>query len=73
VIAIDVTGVYGIGWLSVTGPIFIYYLLRHVSGVPLLEAAMLRSRGAAYVDYQARVSAFFPWPSRRPQTSDGAR
>lgn len=73
VIAIDVSGGYGIGWLSVTGPAFIYYLLRHVSGVPLLEAAMLRSRGAAYEDYQARVSAFFPWPSRRSQTSDGAR
>ena len=73
VIALDPGGAYGIGWLSVTGPAFIYYLLRHVSGVPLLEAAMLRSRGEAYVTYQARVSAFFPWPSRRPQMSDGVR
>jgi steroid 5-alpha reductase family enzyme len=72
VIAVDPGGTYGIGWLSVTGPAFIYYLLRHVSGVPLLEAAMLRSRGEAYVTYQARVSAFFPWPPRRPQMSDGA-
>jgi steroid 5-alpha reductase family enzyme len=72
VIALDPFGAYWPGWLSLTGPVFIYYLLRHVSGVPLLEAAMLRSRGEAYVSYQARVSAFFPWPSRRSQMSDGA-
>ncbi len=73
VIALDPGGAYRVGWLALTGPAFIYYLLRHVSGVPLLEAAMLRSRGGAYVAYQARVSAFFPWPSRRPKMSDGAR
>lgn len=72
VIALDPGGTYGIGWLALTGPAFIYYLLRHVSGVPLLEAAMLRSRGDAYLAYQARVSAFFPWPPRRSQLSDGA-
>jgi steroid 5-alpha reductase family enzyme len=72
VIAVDLGGDYWVGWLSLSGPAFIYYLLRHVSGVPLLEAAMLRSRGAAYADYQARVSAFFPWPPRRSPSSDGA-
>jgi steroid 5-alpha reductase family enzyme len=42
-----------------------FYLLRYVSGVPPLEAAMLARRGAAFTDYQARVSAFFPRPPRR--------
>ena len=41
-----------------------YLLLTRVSGVPPLEQAMLRSRGAAYSAYQARVSSFFPRPPR---------
>ncbi len=55
----------GVGLLSVTGPAMMFYLLRYVSGVPPLEAAMLARRGAAFTDYQARVSAFFPRPPRR--------
>lgn len=47
-------------WLSLTGPAFMYWLLVHVSGIPLLEQHMLRSRGDAYRRYQQRVSAFFP-------------
>ena len=60
VIALDFTGGYLIGWAALSGPALIYYLLRYVSGVPLLEAAMLRSRGEAYVAYQQRVGPFFP-------------
>jgi steroid 5-alpha reductase family enzyme len=41
-----------------------FWLLRYVSGVPPLEEAMLRSRGARFADYQRRVSAFFPLPPR---------
>ncbi len=59
-IAIDFPGVYPGGWLALSGPAFMYWLLVHVSGVPPLEAHMLRSRGQAYRAYQARVSAFFP-------------
>ena len=33
------------GWLALTGPIFMFWLLRYVSGVPPLEATMLASRG----------------------------
>ena len=40
-------------------PAFMYWLLVYVSGIPPLEQQMLRSRGDAYRDYQARVSAFF--------------
>ena len=53
-------------WLSLTGPAFMYWLLVHVSGIPFLEAHMLRSRGDAYRAYQQRVSAFFPWFHRKP-------
>jgi steroid 5-alpha reductase family enzyme len=52
------------GWwpatLALIGPTLMYWLLVHVSGIPPLEAQMLRSRGEAYRDYQRRVSGFFP-------------
>lgn len=49
-------------WLALIGPVFMYYLLVHVSGVPPLEEHMLKSRGARFRDYQARVPAFWPIP-----------
>lgn len=52
------------GWLALIGPAFMAWLLIRVSGVPPLEQAMVRSRGQAYRDYQARVSVFFPLPPR---------
>ncbi|MFO1144510.1 MAG: DUF1295 domain-containing protein [Amaricoccus sp.] len=64
VIAIDIAGGYPWGWLALAGPIFVYWLLVHVSGIPPLEAHMLRSRGDAFRAYQARVSAFWPLPGR---------
>lgn len=54
-----------ITWLSLAAPAVMYGLLRYVSGVPPLEAAMLRSRGDKFRDYQARVSVFFPLPPKR--------
>ena len=41
-----------------------YWLLVHVSGIPMLEQQMLLSRGDAFRSYQARVSAFFPLPPK---------
>jgi steroid 5-alpha reductase family enzyme len=64
VIAIDLSGHYPWGFAALAGPLFMYWLLVHVSGVPLLEAHMLRSRGAPFANYQARVNSFFPWPRR---------
>jgi steroid 5-alpha reductase family enzyme len=52
------------GWLALLGPAFMAFLLIRVSGVPPLEAAMLRSRGQAYADYQLRVSVFVPLPPK---------
>jgi steroid 5-alpha reductase family enzyme len=60
-----VSPAYPQGWLSVAGPALMFVLLRYVSGVPPLEKSMLARRGAAFADYQARVSAFFPWPAKR--------
>ena len=51
-------------WLSLTAPIVMYGLLRYVSGVPLLEQTMLKSRGDLFRAYQQRVSVFFPFPPK---------
>jgi len=63
VIALDLTGAYPWGVLALSGPVLMYWLLVHVSGIPPLEAHMLRSRGAAFKNYQSRVNAFFPGAS----------
>jgi steroid 5-alpha reductase family enzyme len=41
-----------------------YHFLNNVTGIPLTEAQLLKSKGAAYADYQARVPAFWPRPPR---------
>jgi len=64
IIAFDRTGAWPWGWLALTGPALMFWLLRFASGVPPTEAAMARSRGAAFARYQARVSAFFPLPPK---------
>ncbi len=61
-LAIDLDAGWWPGWLALTGPIFMFWLLRYVSGVPPLEAAMLASRGDQFRDYQRRVSVFVPLP-----------
>lgn len=52
------------GLVALSGPLFMYWLLAHVSGVPPLEREMLASRGDAWRRYQAETSAFFPLPPR---------
>jgi steroid 5-alpha reductase family enzyme len=59
---------YPWGWATLLAPVFMYWILVHVTGIPPLEAQMLRSRGDRYRDYQSRTSAFFPLP---PQTQKG--
>jgi steroid 5-alpha reductase family enzyme len=72
-LAIDVGGSYPLGWVALAGPACMYWLLAYVSGIPPLEAHMVRSRGAAYRAYQARTSAFFPSPpTSSPATQAGA-
>jgi steroid 5-alpha reductase family enzyme len=64
IIAIAPVGNYPWGWYGLAAPLLMYVLLVHVSGIPPLEAHMLRSRGDAFRVYQARVNAFWPGPSR---------
>ena len=65
VMAVDFSGAYLWGWLALIAPAFMYWLLVYVSGIPPLETLMLKSRGQAFIDYQATTSAFFPLPPRR--------
>lgn len=71
VIAVDFTGAYPWGWLALAGPSMMYWLLVHVSGIPPLEAHMLRSRGEAFRGYRQRVNAFWPGPQRRGVAAGG--
>jgi steroid 5-alpha reductase family enzyme len=61
-IAVDPTGTYPWGLLTLAAPVLMYWLLVHVSGIPPLEEHMLRSRGEAFRQYQTRVRAFWPVP-----------
>ena len=63
IIAIEVND--GWTWLSLISPGLMYLVLRFGTGVPPLEAAMLRSKGDAYRRYQAKVSAMVPFPLSR--------
>jgi steroid 5-alpha reductase family enzyme len=70
IIAIDLTGAYPWGWLALAGPLLMYWLLVHASGIPPLEAHMLRSRGTAFRAYQRRVNAFWPGPQHAVDVSN---
>lgn len=60
-----ISGEWGWGWLALSGPAVMFWVLRYASGVPPLEAHMLRRYGDAFRAYQARVNVFFPGPSGR--------
>lgn len=64
VFAADFTASYPWGWLGLAAPAVMYWALVHVSGLPPLEAHMLRTRGEAYRRYQAQVSPFWLWPPK---------
>jgi steroid 5-alpha reductase family enzyme len=61
-LSIDDLAVYPWGWATLLAPVFMYWILVHVTGIPPLETQMLRSRGDRYRHYQSRTSAFFPLP-----------
>ena len=56
---------YPWGWATLLAPLFMYWILVHVTGIPPLEEQMLRSRGERYRDYQSRTSPFFPLPPQK--------
>jgi steroid 5-alpha reductase family enzyme len=76
-LSIDYPLFYPWGWAALLAPVFMYWILVHVTGIPPLEAQMLRSRGGRYRDYQSRTSAFFPLPpqarSREAETASRNR
>lgn len=55
------------GWLSLMQPIFMFVLVRFVSGVPFTELQSIRSRGDDYRRYQQETNAFVPWFPRRTE------
>jgi steroid 5-alpha reductase family enzyme len=55
---------YPWGLATLLAPVFMYWILVHVTGIPPLEQQMLRSRGDRFRDYQLRTSMFFPLPPR---------
>lgn len=64
-VAIGPDGSWSLGWAALAGPAFMYWLLVYVSGIPPLEAHMLRSRGSIFASYIERVNAFWPGPAKR--------
>jgi steroid 5-alpha reductase family enzyme len=64
IVAIGPAGHWVWGWCALAGPIFMYWLLVRISGIPPLEAHMERSRGAAFDAYRKRVRAFWPLPRK---------
>ncbi len=53
------------GWVTVYAPALILYFLLRVTGIPLTEECAVKSKGAAYREYQRTTSAFIPLPPRR--------
>ncbi len=51
------------GWVSLGAPLVMAFLLMKLSGVPLLEAEMMR-RKPGYADYVRSTSALIPWFSK---------
>lgn len=52
------------GWLSLLPPVLMAWLLVRVSGIPMLEEHLLKSR-PGYADYIRTTSMLLPWPPRR--------
>ncbi len=65
VVAIDLGGDHPFGYLAAAAPLCMYWVLVHASGIPPLEAHMLRTRGERYREYQRRTRPFLPLPLRR--------
>ncbi|HOZ87797.1 MAG TPA: DUF1295 domain-containing protein [Bacteroidia bacterium] len=49
------------GWLAAICPLSIGYLIFKVTGIPMTEEQAVRTKGAAYKEYQRTTSAFVPW------------
>lgn len=54
------------GSLAFLAPAIMLCLLTKVSGIPLCEAQAIKTKGAAYLEYQKTTSSFFPWFRSKP-------
>jgi steroid 5-alpha reductase family enzyme len=54
------------GWLGLSAPILMLFLIVFVTGIPPSEEQALKSRGDDYRRYQQETSAFVPLPPRSP-------
>jgi steroid 5-alpha reductase family enzyme len=64
-LSVEYPPLYPWGWATLLAPAFMYWILVYVTGIPPLEAQMLRSRGERYRAYQSRTSVFFPMPPQK--------
>ncbi len=60
---IAVTNTAAIGLIALISPLVMTWLLRYVSGVPLLEEKLKEKPG--FEAYAARTSVFIPWPPKK--------
>jgi steroid 5-alpha reductase family enzyme len=51
-------------WVGLMGLGVVYVFVVYITGIPYTEQQSLRSKGAAYEDYQACTSRFFLWPPK---------
>lgn len=49
------------GWIALSCPLLMLYILLRVTGIPLTEEYAVKSKGEAYREYQRTTSAFIPW------------
>ena len=54
----------GWGWLTILSPVAMIYLLTSLSGKPMLERKLTKTR-AGYDEYVATTSSFIPWPPHK--------
>lgn len=57
--------IYGIGaanwWLTLLGPVLMFWFLYKITGIPWTEEQAIKSRGDDYREYQRTTSMFIPW------------
>ena len=52
------------GWVTLGAPLVMAFLLMKLSGMPMMEAEMMR-RKPAYAEYVRTTSALIPWPPKQ--------
>lgn len=56
------------GWIAISSPVIIAYLLLKVTGIPATEEQAVRSKGDLYRQYQESTSVFIPWFKKQVST-----